>query len=78
MKDIVNPLILTISTDLKKGGSVIRKSAIVDVKVRKGHLIVAHTTDALSRAQFLSGSDCRLYTYLTSIHERVIETFILF
>ena len=42
MKDIVNPGILSISTYLKKGRSMIAKSAIVDVKVRESHLIGDH------------------------------------
>ena len=49
MKDIVNPLILTISTYLKEGRSVTTKSAILDVNVGKGHLSVLHTTGTLSR-----------------------------
>lgn len=42
MKDIVNPGILSISTYLKKGRSMIAKSAIVDVNVRESHLIGDH------------------------------------
>jgi hypothetical protein len=42
MEDIVNPGILSISTYLKKGRSMITKSAIVDVNVRESHLIGDH------------------------------------
>ena len=42
MEDIVNPGILSISTHLKKGRSMIAKSAIVDVNVRESHLIGDH------------------------------------
>jgi len=42
MKDIVNPGILSISTHLKKGRSMIAKSAIVDMNVRESHLIGDH------------------------------------
>ena len=37
MKDIVSPGFLGIFTYLEKGGSMIRKSAVVDVKIREHH-----------------------------------------
>ena len=49
MKDVVNPLVLGISTDLKKDRSVIRKCAIVDVDVGEHGFSVAHTTRTLWR-----------------------------
>ena len=47
MKDVVNPLVLSISTDLKEGRSVISKSAIVDCDVREHGFSGLHTTRTL-------------------------------
>jgi len=55
MENVVNPGILSISTDLKKDRSVISKSAIVDVEIRERHLGSAHTTRTISGAQYLLG-----------------------
>jgi hypothetical protein len=51
MEDVVNPLVLSISTDLEESGSVISKSAIVDCDVREHGFSGLHTTTALSGAQ---------------------------
>jgi hypothetical protein len=48
MKNVVNPSVLSISTDLEKDGCVISKSAIVNVKIREhGFSGSAHTIVSL-------------------------------